>query len=261
MRRIAITNQKGGVAKTTTTVNLGACLAERGKKVLLIDLDPQANLTSWLGFGAVSEGKSVYDVFIGDTRLDEVLKDSKTHKLWVAPSVVELAGAERLLLTETGRDTVLKKKLAEMKEDFDYVFFDCPPSLGIITINALTAAKEVFIPVETKILALNGLVTLTHTIQRIKERINPSLEITGIIACMYDGRTNLSREVLEKLKAHFGDKVFKTPIRENIRLAECPISELPIHLYAPGSPGAKDYENLADEVIESEKTQDNAKKR
>lgn len=254
MRSIAITNQKGGVAKTTTAVNLGACLAERGKRVLLIDLDPQANLTSWLGLGKEENARSIYDVFVGDTDLNEVLVDYRMNGLRVAPSVVELAGAERLLSNETGRDTILKRKLAELPGDYDYVLFDCPPSLGVITINALAAAKEVFIPVETKILALNGLVTLTHTIQLIKDKVNPSLEVTGIVACMYDGRTNLSREVVEKLRAHFGDKVFKTVIRENIRLAECPISELPIHLYAPGCAGAKDYESLADEVIASEKT-------
>ncbi|MCQ4574814.1 MAG: AAA family ATPase [Candidatus Brocadiales bacterium] len=254
MRSIAITNQKGGVAKTTTAVNLGACLAERGKRVLLIDLDPQANLTSWLGLGKEENARSIYDVFVGDTGLNEVLVDYRMNGLRVAPSVVELAGAERLLSNETGRDTILKRKLAELPGDYDYVLFDCPPSLGVITINALAAAKEVFIPVETKILALNGLVTLTHTIQLIKDKVNPSLEVTGIVACMYDGRTNLSREVVEKLRAHFGNKVFKTVIRENIRLAECPISELPIHLYAPGCAGAKDYESLADEVIASEKT-------
>lgn len=255
MRSIAITNQKGGVAKTTTAVNLGACLAERGRRVLLIDLDPQANLTSWLGFGTEGEMKSVYDVLTGEASMGEILLDSKISRLWVAPSVVELAGAEKLLANEVGRDTILKKKLEDMAEEYDYLFFDCPPSLGVITINALTAAREVFIPVETKILALNGLVTLTHTIQLVKERLNPALEITGIIACMYESRTNLSREVVEKLRARFGEKVFKTVVRENIRLAECPISGLPIHLYAPGSAGAQDYESLAEEVIESEKMQ------
>ena len=254
MRSIAITNQKGGVAKTTTAVNLGACLAERGKRVLLIDLDPQANLTSWLGLGKEENAGSIYNVFVGDTGLNEVLVDYRMNGLRIAPSAVELAGAERLLSNEAGRETILKRKLAELSGDYDYLFFDCPPSLGVITINALVAAKEVFIPVETKILALNGLVTLTHTIQLIKDRVNPSLEVTGIVACMYDGRTNLSREVVEKLRAHFGDRVFKTVIRENVRLAECPISELPIHLYAPGCAGAKDYESLADEVIASEKT-------
>lgn len=255
MRSIAITNQKGGVAKTTTAVNLGACLAERGKSVLLIDLDPQANLTAWLGFGKEANAESIYNVLVGDTNLDEILLDYKIDGLKIAPSVVELAGAERLLSNETGRDTILKRKLEQLEGEYDYLLFDCPPSLGVITINALTAAKEVFIPVETKILALNGLVTLTHTIQLVKERLNPALEITGIIACMYDGRTNLSREVVDKLREHFGNKVFETVIRENVRLAECPISELPIHLYAPGSAGAKDYESLTDEVIKSENTQ------
>ncbi|MEE9488603.1 MAG: AAA family ATPase [Candidatus Brocadiales bacterium] len=254
MRTIAITNQKGGVAKTTTAVNLGACLAEHGKRVLLVDLDPQANLTSWLGFGKEEDYKSVYDVLVNETPMAEVLRAFTIDTLWVAPSVVELAGVERLLANEAGRDSVLKRKLDGLTEGYDYILFDCPPSLGVITINALTAAREVFIPVETKILALNGLVTLTHTIQAVRDRLNPALEITGIIACMYDGRTNLSREVLDKLRGRFGGKVFNTVIRENVRLAECPISELPIHLYAPGSAGAKDYESLAVEVIGSEKT-------
>ena len=252
MRSIALANQKGGVAKTTTTVNLGACLAELGKRVLLIDLDPQANLTSWMGIEQKGLEKSIYNVLLGETKIEEVLKDSKVKGLWLVPSTVELAGAERALANEVGREIILKQKLSHLVESYDYIFLDCPPSLGLITINALTTAREVFIPVETKILALNGLVTLVSTINLVKERLNPLLEVTGIIPCMYDGRTNLSREVVEQLRARFGPKVFNTAIRENIRLAECPISGLPIHLYAPGSPGAQDYMNLAKEVIQTE---------
>ncbi|HHT9153663.1 MAG TPA: ParA family protein [Candidatus Hypogeohydataceae bacterium YC40] len=256
MRRIALANQKGGVAKTTTAVNLGACLAELGKKVLLIDLDPQANLSSWFGIKQEDLERSIYDVLIGETKIEEVLKDSKVKGLWLAPSTVELAGAERVLANEAGREIVLKKKLASLAESYDYILLDCPPSLGLITVNALTASREVFIPVETKILALNGLVTLVSTINLVKKKLNPLLEVTGIIPCMYDGRTNLSREVLEQLRARFGSKVFRTVIRENVRLAECPISCLPIHLYAPGSPGAQDYMNLALEVVLTEKQTD-----
>jgi chromosome partitioning protein len=256
MRSIALTNQKGGVAKTTTAVNLGACLAEIGKRVLLVDLDPQANLTSWFGIKQEELEKSIYNVLVGEAEIEEVLKDSRVKKLMVAPSTVELAGAERLLANEAGRESVLKRKLSILKEYYDYILLDCPPSLGLITINALTAAREVFIPVETKILALNGLVTLVSTIQLVKESLNPQLEVTGIIPCMYDGRTNLSREVVKQLRDRFGQKVFKTFIRENIRLAECPISGLPIHLYAPGSPGAQDYMNLAMEVVLTEKQTD-----
>jgi chromosome partitioning protein len=252
MRSIALANQKGGVAKTTTAVNLGACLAEIGKKVLLIDLDPQANATSWLGIKQEDLEKSIYNVLIGETRLEEVLKDSKVKGLWLAPSTVELAGAERVLANEVGREIILKQRLDCLVESYDYILLDCPPSLGLITVNALTASREVFIPVETKILALNGLVTLVSTINLVKERLNPLLEVTGIIPCMYDSRTNLSREVVEQLRARFGSKVFNTVIRESVRLAECPISGLPINLYAPGSPGAQDYMNLAREVIQTE---------
>jgi chromosome partitioning protein len=252
MRSIALANQKGGVAKTTTAVNLGACLAELGRRVLLIDLDPQANLTSWLGIRQEGLEKSIYNVLLGEARIEEVLKDSTVKGLWLAPSTVELAGAERALANEVGREIILKQRLDHLVESYDYILLDCPPSLGLITVNALTASREVFIPVETKILALNGLVTLVSTINLVKERLNPLLEVTGIIPCMYDGRTNLSREVVEQLKARFGSRVFNTVIRESIRLAECPISGLPIHLYAPGSPGAQDYMNLAREVMQTE---------
>ncbi len=253
MRSIALTNQKGGVAKTTTTVNLGACLAHLGKKVLLVDLDPQGNLSSWLGLDIHNLSRSMYNVFLEEVYFEEILTKTCVENMTLAPSNVALAGVERILAHEKGRDLILRKRLAPVINKYDYILLDCPPSLGLITINALTFAKEVFIPVETKVLALNGLVTLTSTVQVVKERLNHSLEVTGIIACRFDGRTNLSNEVYNQVKERFKGKVFTTIIRENVRLAECPISNKPITLYAPDSTGAIDYTNLAKEVVEREK--------
>ncbi|MBI2560547.1 MAG: ParA family protein [Planctomycetes bacterium] len=189
MRIIALANQKGGVAKTTTTVNLGACLAQLGKKVLLIDLDPQGNLSSWLGKHTESLPKSMYDVFLGEAEINDILENSCIEGLEIAPARTDLIGVESTFANETGRDTILKRKLLPMIERYDYIMLDCPPSLGLITINALTATREIFVPVETKILALNGLVTLLNTIQMVRDRLNPILEVTGIIACMFDSRT------------------------------------------------------------------------
>lgn len=253
MRIIALANQKGGVAKTTTTVNLGACIAELGKKVLLIDLDPQGNLSTWLGKDTESHKKSMYDVFLGEAEIKDIIENSCIEGLEIAPARADLIGVESTLANEVGRDMILKRKLFPIAEQYDYILLDCPPSLGLITINALAAVKEIFVPVETKILALNGLVTLLNTIHMVKDRLNPHLEVTGIIACMFDGRTTLSNEVVQKMRQRFQDKVFKTIVRENTRLAECPISGQPITMYAPGSIGAVDYTNLAQEVVNSEK--------
>jgi chromosome partitioning protein len=252
MRSIALTNQKGGVAKTTTTVNLGACLAQMGKKVLLVDLDPQGNLSSWLGLDIHSLEKSMYNVFLEEVYFEEILTKTCVENMTVAPANVALAGVERILAHEKGRDLILRKRLLPVANNYDYILLDCPPSLGLITINALTFVKEVIVPLETKVLALNGLVTLMNTVQVVKERLNHSLEVTGIIACRFDGRTNLSNEVYNQIKERFKDKVFKTIIKENTRLAECPISGKPITLYAPDSSGAKDYADLAAEVVERE---------
>ncbi|KKO19481.1 MAG: chromosome partitioning ATPase [Candidatus Brocadia sp.] len=253
MRSIALTNQKGGVAKTTTTVNLGACLAQMGKRVLLVDLDPQGNLSSWLGLDIHNLERSMYNVFLEEVYFEEILTKTCVENLTLAPSNVALAGVERILAHEKGRDLILRKRLSPVISKYDYIMLDCPPSLGLITINALTFVKEVFIPLETKVLALNGLVTLMNTVQVVKERLNHHLEVTGIIACRFDGRTNLSNEVYSQIKDRFKEKVFNTIIRENTRLAECPISGKPITLYAPDSPGAVDYTNLAKEVLEREK--------
>lgn len=253
MRSIALTNQKGGVAKTTTTVNLGACLAQMGKKVLLVDLDPQGNLSSWLGLDIHNLERSMYNVFLEEVYFEEILTNTCVENMTLAPSNVALAGVERILAHEKGRDLILRKRMSAVGNKYDYILLDCPPSLGLITINALTFVKEVFIPLETKVLALNGLVTLMNTVQVVKERLNRSLEVTGIIACRFDGRTNLSNEVFNQIKERFKDKVFDTIIRENTRLAECPISGKPITLYAPDSSGAVDYANLAKEVVQKEK--------
>ena len=253
MRSIALTNQKGGVAKTTTTVNLGACLAQMGKKVLLVDLDPQGNLSSWLGLDIHNLEHSMYNVFLEEVCFEEILKTTCVENMTLAPSNVALAGVERILAHEKGRDLILRKRMSAVVNKYDYILLDCPPSLGLITINALTFVNEVFIPLETKVLALNGLVTLMNTVQVVKERLNHSLEVTGIIACRFDGRTNLSNEVFNQIKERFKDKVFDTVIKENTRLAECPISGKPITLYAPDSSGAIDYTNLAKEVVLKEK--------
>lgn len=252
MRSIALTNQKGGVAKTTTTVNLGACLAHLGKKVLLVDLDPQGNLSSWLGLDIHNLERSMYNVFLEEVYFEEILTTTCVENLTLAPANVALAGVERILAHEKGRDLILRKRLSPVVGKYDYIMLDCPPSLGLITINALTFVKEVFIPLETKVLALNGLVTLMNTVQVVKERLNHNLEVTGIIACRFDSRTNLSNEVYNQIKERFKEKVFQSIIRENVRLAECPISGKPITLYAPDSPGAADYTNLAREVLERE---------
>jgi chromosome partitioning protein len=256
MRTIALTNQKGGVGKTTTAVNLGASLAKLGKSVVLIDLDPQGNLSSWLGININELDKSMLNVFHNEVSISDILKETCVDGLWVAPSNVALAAIERTLVNKEENDTILKNSLTPLLDRYDYVILDCPPSLGLLTINALTAVREVFIPLETKVLALNGLVTLVNTVSLVKNKLNPVLEVTGIIACMFDVRTNLSNKVVEKIKDKFHDKLFKSIIRESTKLAECPISGQPITLYAPESRGTQDYMDLAKEVIEGEREKD-----
>lgn len=252
-RTIAITNQKGGVAKTTTTVNLGACLAQLGRKVLLVDLDPQGNLSSWLGVDINKLAQSMYDVFLGKTDIKEVITNTAVHNLHVAPSNVSLSNVERVFAGNDMREGILRDRLAQIITcHYDYILFDCPPSLGLITINALTTAREVVIPLETKVLSLNGLITLTNAVKLIKKHLNPCLNITGIIACKYDKRTNLSKMVVNKIRSGFNRKVFNTIIRESTKLAECPISNLPITKYAPHSYGTHDYISLANEIVDGE---------
>ena len=253
MRTIALINQKGGVGKTTTAVNLGACLADLGKKVVLIDIDPQGNSSSWMGININELHKSMFNVFHDNLPIKEILHETSTENMWIVPSNVTLAAIERTLANKLENDTILKKSISPLLNSFDYIILDCPPSLGLLTVNALSAVKEVFIPLETKVLALNGLVTLINTVNLVKDTLNSSLEITGIIACMFDVRTNLSNKVVETIKEKFHDKLFKSIIRESTQLAECPISSQPITRYAPGSRGTQDYMDLAREVIEGEK--------
>ena len=246
MRTIAITNQKGGSGKTTTAVNLGACLAQLGKKVLLVDLDPQAHLTSSLGIKAHELEQAVYELLKGEATLGEVL--IARGKLRVIPSTIDLSGADIKLSGVPGKEFLLKEALDKAK-DFDYILIDCPPSLGLMTLNALTATREVFIPLQTEFLALQGLSKLLETIKLVQKRLNKDLAIGGIVATRFDRRKNLNREVVAKIKDYFGDKVFDTLIRDNISLAEAPSYGQTIFEYAPRSYGAQDYLSLTKEVI------------
>ncbi|MCM8818648.1 MAG: AAA family ATPase [Candidatus Omnitrophica bacterium] len=252
MRKIAIINQKGGSGKTTTVVNLGYYLAEYGRKVLLVDLDPQAHTTIHLGFEPPEVKKSLYDLLVNQTPLSEVLKQTKYKNLDLIPSKIELASAEIELVNEVGREIILRKILIQNKVKYDYIIMDCPPSLGLLTLNALTTAKEIFIPIQAEFFALEGLTKLFQTIKIVKERVNPELNITGIIITMYDRRKNICRDVEKKVEEHFKDKVFKTRIRENVRLAEAPSYGKVIGDFDKTCYGAEDFKSLAKEVIKQE---------
>lgn len=251
MRTIAIVNQKGGSGKTTTAVNLAATLAEAGKKVLLIDLDPQASASMWYGFK--EKGKGLYDILTGDIGLETALEMSSVDGLQVIPSSPLLAGVEKALANEVASETILKNKLMRLQEKpWDYVLIDCPPTLGILSLNALTTANEVLVPVEAHVMALHGLVQLLKTINLVKQRLNPALEITGILACRVDYRTKHSQEVLTQLRTRFEGKVCQSVIRENIRLAEAPLHLKPIIHYDGSCNGSHDYRKLAIELMGGE---------
>lgn len=245
---ISVANQKGGVGKTTTTVNLSTILAKKGKKVLLIDTDPQGNATSGLGVSKDVE-LSVYDILIGDTEFDETLQETAIKNLKVCPSNISLAGAEVQLVSMMSREQRLKTKLDKIKDQYDYILIDCPPSLGILTINALTASDSVLIPVQCEYFALEGIMQLLNTITQARKSLNPNLEIEGVVLTMLDSRTNLGLEVVENVRGFFRERVYDTIIPRLIRLTEAPSHGKPIANYDPTSRGTEAYINLAKEVI------------
>lgn len=247
---IAIANQKGGVGKTTTSVNLSAYLAEMGEKVLLIDIDPQGNATSGLGVSKEEIEYSTYDLMIKKQDIYDIIISTSVSGLYLVPANIQLAGAEIELVNILSRETVLKKSIQKIINDYDFIIIDAPPSLGLLTINALAAATDVIIPVQAEYYALEGLTQLLNTIELVREHINPSLEIMGLLITMYDKRTNISQEVAKQAKDYFKEKVFHTFIPRSVRLSEAPSFGKPINLYDPASKGAEAYRGLAKEVME-----------
>ena len=245
---IVITSGKGGVGKTTTTVNLSTILAKKGKKVLLIDTDPQGNATSAVGVDKECE-LSTYDVLVNEVDMNEVIQSTSTKKLNICPSNINLAGAEVQLVSMVSRELRLKEQLDKIKENYDYIFIDCPPSLGLITLNAFTASDSVLIPVQCEYFALEGLGQLLNTVNLVKKHLNKNLEIEGALLTMYDARTNLSNQVVKEVKKYFEDKVYKTVIPRNVRLSEAPSYGMPITIYDPKSKGARSYEKFAKEFL------------
>jgi chromosome partitioning protein len=251
MRTFAIANQKGGSGKTTTSVNLAAALGEKGRRVLLIDLDPQHSATAW--FGVSNSGKGVLGIFVDQGNMADFIQEAGVSGVDLVPSSTWLMGVEKMLASEVGAETILRRHLERLSPDrWDYVLIDCPPTLGILTVNALAAARELLVPVEAHVMALGGLAQLLRTVEVVQERLNPELQLSGILACRVDARTRHAREVVEQLRERSGDLVYRTVIRENIRLAECPSFGQPITLYDPKSAGAADYRALAEEIISQE---------
>jgi len=248
---IAIANQKGGVGKTTTAVNLAACLSRAGKKVLLVDIDPQGNSTSGLGIDKRRCEKTVYDCLINEEKIENISVETEYENLWVCPSNLDLSGAEIELISVMGRENRLKESLMSARDVFDYILIDAPPSLGLITINTLTAADSVIIPVQCEFYALEGVSQLIETIKRIKKALNPNLYIQGIVMTMYDARTNLAMQVVDEVKRFFPGKVYRTIIPRNVRISEAPGFGKPVIYYDESSKGAEAYAELALELIES----------
>lgn len=246
---IALANQKGGVGKTTTSVNLGACLADEGQKVLLIDLDPQGNATSGLGVDKRQIEQSVYDVMINDVPITDVIQHSSHPGLDIAPTTIELSGAEVELTSMMARETRLKDSFGDVREKYDFILIDCPPSLGLLTINAFTAADSILIPVQSEYYAMEGLSQLMNTMKLVQKHFNKNLKIEGVLLTMFDKRTNLGQQVNSEVQKFFGDQVYKAIIPRNVRLSEAPSYGQAIIDYDPRSTGAKVYQQLAKEVL------------
>ena len=247
---IAIANQKGGVGKTTTSVNLSACVAAAGKRVLLIDADPQGNATSGLGLNKSAIKRSVYDVFINEVSIPDVVQNTMIDTLKIVPSHIQLAGAEVELVNMMAREQVLKNAISAVRNDYDYIFIDCPPSLGLLTLNALNAADTLLVPIQCEFYALEGRSQLMNTVRLVRKNLNPSLDVEGVVLTMFDSRTNLSVQVVEEVKKFFKNKVYDTIIPRSVRLSEAPSYGLPVILYAGKSSGAAAYTALAAELIE-----------
>ena len=250
---IAVANQKGGVGKTTTSVNLSAALGVAGKKVLLIDLDPQGNATSGVGIDKMSDVTSIYDVIINDVPIKEAIIKTEFKNLSVIPATTSLAGAEIELVEIENRETRLKEKVSEIKDDYDFILIDCPPSLGLLTLNSFVCTDTILIPLQCEFFALEGLSQLISTIRQVKKSLNKDIDIEGILLTMFDGRTNLSNQVADEIKKYYPDKVYKSVIPRNIRLSEAPSYGQPINVYDKHSKGAESYKNLAKEVIKKNK--------
>ena len=246
---IAVANQKGGVGKTTTSVNLSSALALMGNKVLVVDIDPQGNATSGFGIDKNNLNSTLCDLFTGEFNLHSILVGTEQTGLWVAPSNNDLIGVELELYDKPGRELILRDEILRLESHFDYVILDCPPSLGLLTVNALVAAQSILVPLQCEYYALEGISALMETIALARTQLNPNLELEGVILTMFDGRTNLARQVAQEAKSFFGDKVFNTVIPRNVKLSESPSFGKPIFMYDPESVGAKAYRNLASEIF------------